>query len=356
MIHSNVTKKEIYMKYRLLGNSGLRVSEAALGTMTFGDDWGWGSAKEEARKVYDAFREAGGNFIDTANFYTNGTSESFLGEFMEGHRQSVVLATKYTMSAPGTDPNAAGNQRKNMMQAVEASLKRLRTDYIDLYWVHMWDQMTPVEEVMRGLDDLVRAGKVLYTGISDAPAWWIAQANTLAHLRGWSPFVGLQIEYSLIERTVERELIPMAKALNIGVTAWSPLAGGVLTGKYHGHGSSEQARMSSDMAKDFMPEQQRMDRIVPAVKTVSDETGRSMAQVALAWLRYRSVPIIPIIGARRLSQLQANLASFDVALSADQLKTMDEASRIELGFPYDIYAKAMPRAVCYGGLRDQILA
>jgi aryl-alcohol dehydrogenase-like predicted oxidoreductase len=344
------------MKYRLLGNSGLRVSEAALGTMTFGDDWGWGSAKDEARKVYDAFRDVGGNFIDTANLYTNGTSESFLGEFMDGHRQSVVLATKYTMSAPGTDPNAAGNQRKNMMQAVDASLKRLRTDYIDLYWVHMWDQMTPVEEVMRGLDDLVRAGKVLYTGISDAPAWWIAQANTLAHLRGWSAFAGLQIEYSLIERTVERDLIPMAKALNIGVTAWSPLAGGVLTGKYHGHGSSEQARLSSDMAKDFMPEQQRMDRIVPAVKTVSDETGRSMAQVALAWLRYRSVPVIPIIGARRLSQLQDNLASFDVTLSADQLKTLDEASRIELGFPYDIYAKAMPRAVCYGGLRDQILA
>ena len=344
------------MNYRLLGNSGLRVSEAALGAMTFGEDWGWGSAKDEARKVYDAFREAGGNFIDTANFYTNGTSEAFLGEFMEAHRQSVVLATKYTMSAPGTDPNAAGNQRKNMMQAVEASLKRLRTDYIDLYWVHMWDQMTPVEEVMRGLDDLVRAGKVLYTGISDAPAWWIAQANTLAHLRGWSPFVGLQIEYSLIERTVERELIPMAKALNIGVTAWSPLAGGVLTGKYHGHGSSEQARMTTDMAKGFMPEPVRSGRVVAAVKSVSDDTGRSMAQVALAWLRYRPVPVIPILGARNLSQFQDNLASFDLTLSADQLKTLDEASRVELGFPYDIYAKAMPRAICYGGLRDQILA
>ena len=245
------------MKYRLLGNSGLRVSEAALGTMTFGDDWGWGAAKDEARKVYDAFREAGGNFIDTANLYTNGTSESFLGEFIQGHRQSLVMATKYSLATPGTDPNAAGNQRKNMVQAVEASLKRLQTDYIDLYWVHMWDQMTPVEEVMRALDDLVRAGKVLYTGISDAPAWWIAQANTLAHLRGWSPFIGLQIEYSLIERTVERELIPMAEALNIGVTAWSPLAGGVLTGKYHGHASSEASaepgRMNNDMAKDFMP-------------------------------------------------------------------------------------------------------
>ncbi len=324
--------------------------------MTFGDDWGWGSAQDEARKVYDAFREAGGNFIDTANMYTNGTSESFLGEFMKGHRQSVVMATKYTNAAPGTDPNAAGNHRKSMVQAVEASLKRLKTDYIDLYWVHIWDQITPVEEVMRGLDDLVRGGKVLYIGISDAPAWWIAQANTLAHLRGWSPFIGLQIEYSLIERTVERELIPMAKALNLGLTAWSPLANGVLTGKYHGHGSSEPGRMSSDMMKQFLPEQQRTDRIVAAVKTVSDEIGRSMAQVALAWLRYRPVPVIPIIGARKLSQLQDNLASFDLALSADQLKALDEASRIELGFPHDFYAKEMVRSLVYGGLQDQILA
>ena len=345
------------MKYRLLGNSGLRVSEAALGTMTFGDDWGWGAAKDEARKVYDAFREAGGNFIDTANIYTNGTSESFLGEFTKGYRESVVMATKYTnAAAPGPDPNAAGNHRKSMVQAVEASLKRLQTDYIDLYWVHIWDQITPVEEVMRGLDDLVRQGKVLYVGISDAPAWWIAQANTLAHLRGWSPFVGLQIEYSLIERTVERELIPMVRALNLGLTAWSPLAGGVLTGKYHGHGSSEPGRMSGDMMKEFLPEQQRAERIVSAVKTVSDEVGRSMAQVALAWLRYRPVPVIPIIGARKLSQLHDNLASFDLVLSADQLKTLDEASRIELGFPHDLYAKDMVRSLVYGGLRDQILA
>jgi aryl-alcohol dehydrogenase-like predicted oxidoreductase len=348
------------MRYRLLGNSGLRVSEAALGTMTFGEEWGWGTAKDEARKVYDAFREAGGNFIDTANLYTNGASESFLGEFMEGHRQSVVLATKYTNAAPGTDPNAAGNQRKNMVQAVEASLKRLHTDYIDLYWVHIWDQLTPVEEVMRGLDDLVRAGKVLYIGISDAPAWWIAQANTLASLRGWSPFIGLQIEYSLIERTVERELIPMAKALNVGVTAWSPLAGGVLTGKYHGQGASDQkgepGRMSGEMMKDFLPEQQRADRVVAAVKMVADEVGRSLAQVALSWLRSRPVPVIPIIGARKLSQLQDNLASFDLTLSSDQVKTLDEASWIDLGFPYDLYRKELPRTFMYGGMRDQILA
>jgi aryl-alcohol dehydrogenase-like predicted oxidoreductase len=347
------------MRYRLLGNSGLRVSEAALGTMTFGEEWGWGTAKDEARKVYDAFREAGGNFIDTANLYTDGASESFLGEFMEGHRQSVVLATKYTNAAPGTDPNAAGNQRKNMVQSVEASLKRLHTDYIDLYWVHIWDQLTPVEEVMRGLDDLVRAGKVLYVGISDAPAWWIAQANTLAHLRGWTPFIGLQIEYSLIERTVERELIPMAKALNIGVTAWSPLAGGVLTGKYHSKTSSDQngesGRMSNDMMKGFLPEQRRAERVVATVKTVADDVGRSLAQVALAWLRSRPVPVIPIIGARKLSQLQDNLASFELTLSSDQLKTLDAASAIELGFPYDLYGKELPRTFMYGGMEKQIL-
>jgi len=340
------------MKYRLLGNSGLRVSEAALGAMTFGEDWGWGSAKDEARKVYDAFREAGGNFIDTANVYTNGASESFLGEFMEGHRQSVVLATKYTNAMPGTDPNAAGNQRKNMVQSVEASLKRLRTDYIDLYWVHAWDQITPVEEVMRGLDDLVRAGKVLYVGISDAPAWYIAQANTLAQLRGWSPFIAMQIEYSLMERTVERELIPVAQALNVGVTAWSPLAGGVLTGKCQ---KGESGRMSSDMLKEFMPEQQRTDRVVAALKTVSEQVDRSMAQVALAWLRSRPVPVIPIIGARKLSQLQDNLASFDLALSEDQVKTLDDASQIELGFPQHFFLRELPRTLLYGGMRDQIL-
>src|SRR4030088_1664790 len=348
-------KKETPMKYRLLGNSGLRVSEAALGTMTFGDDWGWGSAKDEARKVYDAFREAGGNFIDTANIYTNGTSESFLGEFMQGHRQSVVMATKYTNAFPGTDPNAAGNQRKNMVQAVDASLKRLATDYIDLYWVHIWDQITPVEEVMRGLDDLVRAGKILYVGISDAPAWWIAQANTLAELRGWTQFIGLQIEYNLIERTVERELIPMAKALNLGVLAWSPLAKGVLTGKYHGEDKADGARLANERMKEFLVEEQRAAPIISAVKSVSEQVGRSMAQVALAWLRHKTVPVIPIIGARKVSQLQDNLASLDLELSAEQLKSLDGASRIELGFPQRMYEREMVRAIRYGGTWDRLL-
>src|SRR3984957_11643512 len=265
-------ERKSFMKYRLLGKSGLRVSEASLGTMTFGDEWGWGSPKGEAQKVYETYREAGGNFIDTANFYTGGTSEKLLGEFMQGHRDSVVLATKYSNAAPGNDPNAAGNHRKSMMQAVEASLKRLQTDYIDLYWVYIWDGITPVEEVMRGLDDLVRQGKVLYVGISDAPAWWIAQANTLAELRGWTQFTGLQIEYNLIERTVERELIPMAKALNLGVLDWSPLASGLLTGKYHGGGQAGGGRMTNEGMKGFLPEEQHAGPIISAVKAVSEQT------------------------------------------------------------------------------------
>ena len=343
------------MKYRLLGASGLRVSELSLGTMTFGEEWGWGTAKDEAQKVYAAYREAGGNFIDTANIYTNGTSERFVGEFIKGHRESMVLATKFSNASPGNDPNAAGNHRKSMMQSVEASLKRLQTDYIDLYWVHIWDGITPIGEVMRGLDDLVRQGKVLYVGISDAPAWWIARANSLAELRGWSQFVGLQIEYSLIERTVERELIPVAKDLNIGVLAWSPLAGGVLTGKYHGGSEAEGARFSQAMMKGFLPEEERAGRVVSAVKSVSEQLGRSMAQVALAWLRYCSVPVIPIIGARKVSQLQDNLASLDLELSAEQRKYLDEASRIDLGFPYSLYSKEFVAAIRYGGMRDRLL-
>src|ERR1700736_4774385 len=260
--------EEREMRYKLLGKSGLRVSELCLGTMTFGEDWGWGSSQEESRKVYDAFLEAGGNFIDTANVYTSGTSERLLGEFMQGQRERIVLATKYTNAAPGNDTNAAGNHRKSMVQALEASLKRLKTDYIDLYWLHIWDQITPIEEVMRAFDDLVRQGKVLYIGVSDAPAWWIAQANTLAELRGWTRFIGLQIEYSLIERTVERELIPMAKAFNLGLVAWSPLAGGLLSGKYHSAaGGAADARFSTDMGKSFRRIGDRPDRGVCALQS-----------------------------------------------------------------------------------------
>jgi aryl-alcohol dehydrogenase-like predicted oxidoreductase len=345
------------MKYRLFGNSGLRVSEISLGTMTFGEDWGWGSPKDESRKIYDTYREAGGNFVDTANIYTNGSSENLVGEFIHDHRQSVVLATKYTNAMAGNDPNAAGNHRKNMVQAVEASLRRLKTDYIDLYWLHIWDQMTPVDEVMRAFDDLVSQGKVLYIGVSDAPAWWIAQANTLAELRGWTKFIGLQIEYSLIERTVERELIPMAKAFKLGLVAWSPLAGGLLSGKYHANASgAKEGRYSSEMAKAFRRTGDRPDQIVAAVMKVSQQVGRSPAQVALAWLRYRDIPIIPIVGARRLSQLQDNLASFEFELTPEQISALDKASAIELGFPHDFYENEMVNTIRYGGLRDKILA
>jgi aryl-alcohol dehydrogenase-like predicted oxidoreductase len=231
----------------------------------------------------------------------------------------------------------------------------LQTDYIDLYWVHIWDGITPVEEVMRGLDDLVRQGKVLYVGVSDAPAWWVAQANTVTALRGWTQFIGLQIEYSLIERSVERELIPMSKALNVGVVAWSPLAGGVLSGKYHGEGKAEGARMSNEGTKDFRPDERRAASIIPAVKAISQQTGRSMPQVALAWLRHRTVPVIPIIGARKVSQLQDNLASLDLELCAEQLKSLDGASQIELGFLHSMYQKEMVRGVRYGGTWDRLL-
>ena len=343
------------MKYRLLGPSGLRVSEVSLGAMTFGEDWGWGTAKDEARKIYEAYREAGGNFVDTANVYTNGTSEDFVGDFIRDHRQSVVLATKYTNAMPGKDPNAAGNHRKSMVQALEASLRRLKTDYIDLYWLHIWDQMTPVEEIMRAFDDLVSQGKVLYIGVSDAPAWWVAQANTLADLRGWTQFVGLQIEYSLVERSVERELIPMAKAFKLGLVAWSPLAGGLLSGKYHSGGAGD-GRYSSEMAKAFQRTSERIDRIVAAVKKVGRELNHSPAQVALAWLRYRDLPVIPIVGARRLSQLEDNLASLELELTPDQVSLLDQASAIEMGFPHDFYENEMVRTIAYGGLRDKILA
>ena len=347
------------MKYRLLGASGLRVSEMCLGTMTFGEEWGWGSSKEDSRRIYDAFRDAGGNFVDTANLYTNGVSETFLGDFMQGHRDEIVLATKYTNSAPGKNPNAGGNQRKNMFTAIEASLRRLKTDYIDLYYLHIWDQITPVEEVVRGFDDLVRQGKILHAGVSDCPAWWVSRAVTLAQSSGQSRFIALQIEYSLMERTVERELIPMAKALNLGVVAWSPLAGGVLSGKYHAGeksgGAERDARLNTQMGAMMKPDPQRAQRIVSALQTVAGQTHHSIAEIALAWLHHRPTPVIPIIGARKLEQLRSNLAATEVHLSPEQLKLLDEASQIPLGFPHDFFSREMVRTFVYGGMRDAIL-
>jgi aryl-alcohol dehydrogenase-like predicted oxidoreductase len=344
------------MRYKLLGKSGLRVSELCLGTMTFGDDWGWGSAKDESRKIYDAFVEAGGNFIDTADLYTNGTSELFLGDFIASDRERIVLATKYTNNAPGTDSNAAGNQRKNMMQSVEASLKRLKTDYIDLYWLHVWDFMTPVEEVMRAFDDLIRQGKVLYIGISDTPAWIDSRANTIAELRGWTQFVGLQIEYSLIERTCERELLPMARELDLAVTAWSPLAGGMLTGKYSegSKASKQEKRLEHPMMAPLVDMNERKQAISAVVVEVAETIGKTPSQVALNWLRQQPGVVIPIIGARRLSQLKDDMACVEFTLEEEHLQKLHEVSRIELGFPHDFFANELVQNFAFGGMRDLI--
>jgi len=339
------------MRYKLLGNSGLRVSELCLGTMTFGQDWGWGADKEESRAVFRAFAEAGGNFLDTANLYTNGTSETLVGEFVKGDREKWVIATKYSLNTRPGDVNACGNHRKNLFQAVEASLKRLGTDYIDLLWLHIWDSLTPMEEVMRAFDDLVRMGKVLYIGISDSPAWIVSQGNTLATLRGWTPFIGLQIEYSLKERTPERELLPMAKALNIGVTAWSPLGGGVLTGKYNQPNPVDGRLSMTDQPF------QIFDRDLKIAETVLDiarEIEKSPAQVALNWLRNRPNSVIPIIGARKLSQLQDNLACVDFNLTGEQLQRLDNISAISLGFPHELLASQFVRDILLGGVAAQL--
>ncbi|MFN7514058.1 aldo/keto reductase [Microcystis sp.] len=339
------------MRYKLLGNSGLRVSELCLGTMTFGEDWGWGADKEESQAVFQAFAEAGGNFLDTANIYTNGTSETLVGEFVKGDREKWVIATKYSLNTRPGDVNACGNHRKNLFQAVEASLKRLGTDYIDLLWLHIWDSLTPMEEVMRAFDDLVRMGKVLYIGISDSPAWIVSQANTLATLRGWTPFIGLQIEYSLKERTPERELLPMAKALNIGVTAWSPLGGGVLTGKYNQPHPVDGRLSMTDQPFQILD---RDLKIAETVLEIAREIGKSPAQVALNWLRNRPNPIIPIIGARRLSQLQDNLACVDFNLTGEQLQRLDNISAISLGFPQELLASQFVRDILLGGVAAQL--
>jgi len=343
------------MKYKLLGKSGLRVSELCLGAMTFGVEWGWGEEKEESRKVFDAFVSAGGNFIDTANLYTQGTSEIYTGEFIAPIREQIVLATKYTLNMRPTDPNGGGNHRKNMVQSVEASLKRLKTDYIDLYWVHAWDPLTPVEEVMRALDDLVRAGKVLYVGISDAPAWVVSRANTLAEWKDWSAFVGLQIQYSLIERTPERDLLPMAKALDIAITPWSVLGGGVLSGKYtSSKGRPANVRYSEKGGWSDVFLTERNLSIAKVVDEVAKKLGKSSSQVALAWTKQQPWGVvIPILGARKESQLKDNVGCLDVEFGPEQLTRLNEVSKIELGFPHDflrqaesyIYGETLPKIV-----------
>ena len=339
------------MNYKLLGKSGLRVSELCLGTMTFGEEWGWGSNKEESRKIFDAFAEAGGNFLDTADGYTDGTSEKMVGEFARANREHFVVATKYSFNAfKPKDPNGGGNHRKHMVESLNASLKRLHMDYVDVYWMHVWDELTPIEEVMRAFDDLVRAGKVLYIGISDAPAWWIARANTLAEWRAWTQFAGLQIEYNLVERTPERELMGMAEALGLTVTAWSPLASGLLTGKY-AKGSKEEKRL--DKTPQFKALSERNMKIADTVVKVAKQVGKSPAQVALNWLRAKR-NVIPIIGARKFSQFEDNMKCLGWHLNAKQLETLDEVSAIDLGFPMDFIHRKGVREFIHGGMFDKI--
>ncbi|MCF8368459.1 MAG: aldo/keto reductase [Bacteroidales bacterium] len=335
------------MKYKLLGNSGLRVSELCLGTMTFGAEWGWGSDFDESKKVFDAFVKAGGNFVDTANLYTLGTSEKMLGEFIKADREHFVLATKYTLYDRMDDVSFSGNSRKNLFRSVEGSLERLDTDYIDLLWLHAWDFSTPVDEVMRSLDDLVSTGLVHYIGISDTPAWIVSQANTMAELKSWTKFIGLQIEYSLIQRSAERDLLPMAKALNIGVTPWAPLGGGVLTGKYL---KKEKGRIEEDHPR----RSEKNLKIAKEVVAVAKKLGVSPAQVAINWTRQQNQQVIPIIGASKLKQIEDNLACLSFVIPAEMMDRLNEVSKIELGFPHEFLQSDMVKNFTFGGMYQKM--
>ncbi|MEM7158754.1 MAG: aldo/keto reductase [Myxococcota bacterium] len=323
------------LRYRLLGPTGLRVSELCLGTMSFGDQWGFGADEATSHQVLDAYAEAGGNFLDTANKYHGGQTEEIVGRWLGSNRDRTVVATKYTLAMDHADPNTAGNHRKNMVRSVEDSLRRLGTDYIDLYWVHAWDDYTPYEETMRGLDDLVRSGKVLYVGVSDTPAWVASASNVLAELRGWTSYCGLQIEYSLLERTPERDLLPMAEQFGMSVVGWAPLGGGVLTGKYtRGDGKAEDSRRAQGNSARGRTSDRKL-AIARKVDEVADAMGVTSAQVALAWVRSRGYRYIPIVGARKVEQIKDSLGAATIELSDEHRAALDEVSRISLGFPHD---------------------
>ena len=335
------------MVYKLFGQSGLRVSELCLGTMTFGLEWGWGSDKEESTRVFDTYAAAGGNFLDTANRYTEGTSERWLGEFIASDRDHFVLATKFALKDRNGDPNFAGNHRKNMIRSVNESLARLNTPFIDLLWLHAWDFTVAPEEVMRGLEDLIRNGQVHHIGISDTPAWIVAQANTIAEFRGWNRFAGLQVEYNLLQRTPESDLLPMAKALDLAVTPWAPLAGGALTGKYLRH---ENGRVKEESPR-------RNDRamvIAAEVVKIAEELDVSAAQVAINWTRQKNQVVIPIVGARNAEQLRGSLGATDFLLPEEHLARLNVVSTIDLGFPHDFLQTDGVRDVLFGGTYDQV--
>lgn len=333
------------MRYRLLGRSGLRVSEAALGTMTFGEAWGWGASAEESRRIFDAYVEAGGNFVDTACNYTDGQSEELVGAFVEPDREHFVVATKYTLTSRKDDPNAGGNHRKNLVQTLERSLRRLRTEYVDLLWLHMWDGTTPVEEVVRAFDDLVSAGKVLYVGISDTPAWVVSQAVTLAELRGWSRFVAVQAPYSIGSRDAERELLPMARALDLTFTPWGILSGGALTGKY---------LEDSEGPRRYDAVGPRTNGIAREVAAVAEEIDATPAQVATAWMRAQPWHLVPILGARTEAQLRENILGLDLELSAEHLDRLAGAGDFALGFPRDFLEDDEVHELIFGSTFDLI--
>ncbi|MBY0495767.1 MAG: aldo/keto reductase [Cyanobacteria bacterium] len=319
--------------YRTLGRSGLRVSPFCLGAMTFGEDWGWGATVAESEALLARFIERGGNFIDTANGYTRGHSEAIIGGYFAraGRRDRAVIATKFSTNLYIGDPNGGGAGRKTIVESCEQSLRRLKTDYIDLYWMHFWDPNTPIDETMRALDDLVRAGKVRYIGVSDTPAWKVTQANLLSQFHGWSPFVGLQVEYSLIERTVEGELVPMALELGLGITPWSPLRGGVLSGKYTRANAAQAKPDRGDRVMAFLTE--RNLRIIDELIRIAGELGTSPAGVALAWVQSRPGVTSTIIGARRLDQLDQNLAALDITLRDADIAALNALSEPALNFP-----------------------
>ncbi|MEN0066182.1 MAG: aldo/keto reductase [Myxococcota bacterium] len=341
------------MRYRLLGKSGLRVSELCLGTMSFGTQWGFGADEATSHQVLDAYADAGGNFLDTANKYHGGETEEICGRWLQSRRDRFVVATKYTLAMDHADVNSGGNARKNLVRAVEGSLKRLGTDYIDLLWVHAWDRFTPFEETMRGLDDLVRAGKVLYIGVSDTPAWVVSASNVLAELRGWTSYAGLQIEYSLLERTPERDLLPMADHFGLSVLAWAPLGGGVLTGKYTRSGAeADSLRKAGNEARGRTGE--RNLAIAREVDAVADELGATSAQVATAWVLAQGYRYIPIVGARKVSQISDTMRATEIALSDDQRKRLHEVSAPSLGFPHDFLAAGQVADLVYTEARGQI--
>jgi aryl-alcohol dehydrogenase-like predicted oxidoreductase len=337
------------MRYKVFGeHTGLRVSELILGTGAFGTRWGYGAEPDEARRMLDGYLEAGGNFIDTADSYQFGESETLLGEFTKSNRDDLVIGTKYTQGAdPKGSLSVTGNSRKAMVRSLEESLKRLQTDRVDLYWVHMPDGDTPIDEIARGLDDLARAGKILYAGLSDFPAWRVAGAATLAELRGWVPIAAQQIEYSLVERSPERELLPMAAACGLATTAWSPLGGGVLTGKYR---RGETGRHTQFGGRLFHPEDtEQKAAILDTLDAIATETDANQGRVAIAWLFSKGV--FPILGPKSRTQLDDSLAALSVSLSADQIGRLDEVSAIPLGFPHEMMAIPAYRDRIAGGKR-----